>query len=58
MSLTQIFQEKIPEIYDFINTNYGFEFEVINEYRIVARKEDINLSSFLIGECFLVWKSM
>jgi hypothetical protein len=43
MSLTQIFQEKVPEIFDFIKDDYGFKFEVINDYRMIARKEDMNL---------------
>lgn len=41
--LTHILQEKVPEIFDFVKDEYGFEFEVIDEYRMIARKEDMNL---------------
>ena len=44
MVLTQIFQEKVPEIFGFVKDEYGFEFEVIDEYRMIASKEDINLN--------------
>ena len=43
MVLTQLFQEKTPEIFDFVKDEYGFEFEVIDEYRMMASKEDMNL---------------
>ena len=43
MSLTSIFQEKTFEIFAFVKNEYGFEFELINDHFIIARKQDMNL---------------
>ncbi len=43
MKLTQKFQEKVPEIFDFVNSQYGFDFEKINDYLIIGRKKGMNL---------------
>lgn len=43
MVLAQIFQENIPEIFNFVKSDYGFEFEVIDDHMMIARKEDMNL---------------
>ena len=43
MPLTDLFLEKVPEIFSFVVNKYGFEFDNLDEYRIIARKENMNL---------------
>lgn len=43
MSLTQIFQKKVPEIFSFVQEDYGFEFEIVSDYLINAKKGDVLL---------------
>ncbi len=43
MLLTELFQEKVPEIFDFVKEKYGFRFEKINDHLISAKKGDISL---------------
>jgi hypothetical protein len=50
MSLTRIFQEKVPRIFKFIKDDYVFDFEIIDEFRMMLREEDINLYIIFDGE--------
>lgn len=43
MTLTQFFNKKIFEVFAFVRDNYGFTFDTINDYLIVAKKGDMNL---------------
>ena len=43
MSLKKLFQDKLIEVFAFVRDDYGFKFDVINDYLMVARKEDMNL---------------
>ena len=43
MTLTQLFNKKIFEVFAFVRDKYGFRFDTINDYLIVARKGDMNL---------------
>ena len=43
MSLAQLFQSKVPEIFSFVTDEFGFKFENINKFLVVARKEGMNL---------------
>ena len=43
MSLVQLFQDKVPEIFSFLDDEFGFDFVKINDYITIGRKEDINV---------------
>jgi hypothetical protein len=43
MSLKKIYSSKIFEIFSFIRDEYGFDFEIIDDYLIIAKKQDMNL---------------
>jgi len=43
MSLKKLFQDNLINVFAFVRDDYGFKFEVINDYLMVGRKEDMNL---------------
>jgi len=43
MTLTQFFNENVFEVFAFVQDKYGFKFDAINDYMIMARKGDMNL---------------
>ena len=43
MSLVQVFQTKVPEIFSFLENELGYNFVKINEYTLVGQKGDVNV---------------
>jgi len=41
MSLVQIFQEKVPEVFSFLKNEFGFDFVTINEHNVIGQNNDI-----------------
>ena len=41
MSLIQLFQDKVPEVFSFLNDEFGFDFKIINDHIIIGQKGDI-----------------
>ena len=43
MSLIQLFQDKVPEVFSFLNDEFGFDFKIINDHIIIGQKGDITV---------------
>jgi len=41
MSLVQLFQDKVPEVFSFLNDELGFDFTKVNDHIIIGQKGDI-----------------
>jgi len=41
MSLVQLFQDKVPEVFSFLHNEFDFDFKIINDHIIIGQKGDI-----------------
>ena len=41
MSLVQLFQDKVPEVFSFLHDEFGFDFKTISDHIVIGQKGDI-----------------